>query len=489
MLTIMLGCSSSSEKEGPQTHEVPADYSTIQQAINAADNGDVIVVSPGTYEENIDFKGKDIGLRSADPEDPETVSATIIVGQGNGTVVTMQSGESSNSALEGFTITGGEASRHGGGMIIDGSSPVIRGNIIEENTAQRGAGAFVTNGASPFFDSNTFRRNHATSRHGAGIYVADESQVVIENNTFKNHDDVDGVISIGASSTDDCNAVISGNIITDNTSDYGTGGISVRGSTAEITDNILERNIGAGAIDAAGAVTIRRESTALINHNTITENRAQNFGAVLIAEDSTAELYDNEIKNNNAGTDIESKDGSGGGIAVSSSDAIISSNTITDNTAWNTNSGGGGIYIRESTAFIDSNTIFRNRATRSGGGIYLRGHGFQTDAVVEIINNTISDNTAEGHSDASGGGINIGNIVEATIHGNTIDLNYAEKFGGGVYVTDVDEVPLLGPAETPWSRENSPPGDEVHNNYNNNEHSVDECGGADVFFRENYPCD
>lgn len=44
------------------TIHVPADYSTIQAAINAASNGDTIVVAPGTYQENINFQGKAITL-------------------------------------------------------------------------------------------------------------------------------------------------------------------------------------------------------------------------------------------------------------------------------------------------------------------------------------------------------------------------------------------------------------------------------------------
>ena len=44
---------------------VPADYPTIQAAINAAANGDTIQVAPGTYVENLSFLGKAIRLFSA----------------------------------------------------------------------------------------------------------------------------------------------------------------------------------------------------------------------------------------------------------------------------------------------------------------------------------------------------------------------------------------------------------------------------------------
>jgi len=44
--------------------DVPDDYLTIQEAIDAAQAGDVICVHPGTYNESIDFDGKAITLKA-----------------------------------------------------------------------------------------------------------------------------------------------------------------------------------------------------------------------------------------------------------------------------------------------------------------------------------------------------------------------------------------------------------------------------------------
>ena len=59
----------------PATIHVPAQYSTIQQGIDAATLGDTVLVAPGTYVENIDFIGKGITVGS---EGPSTVASPIL---------------------------------------------------------------------------------------------------------------------------------------------------------------------------------------------------------------------------------------------------------------------------------------------------------------------------------------------------------------------------------------------------------------------------
>ena len=77
-----------------------------------AEDGDEIVVHPGTYVERITLSGKAITLRSSDGP-----VVTILDGDAGGTVVTCNSGEGPNTVIEGFTITNGHATQ-GGGMFI-----------------------------------------------------------------------------------------------------------------------------------------------------------------------------------------------------------------------------------------------------------------------------------------------------------------------------------------------------------------------------------
>ena len=84
------------------TIHVPADQPTIQAAINAATNGDTVLVSAGTYPERINFLGKAITVRGISGR-----RVTWIDGGGSGTVVTFNSGEKLSSVLRGFTIIHG----------------------------------------------------------------------------------------------------------------------------------------------------------------------------------------------------------------------------------------------------------------------------------------------------------------------------------------------------------------------------------------------
>src|SRR5262245_6343566 len=77
---------------------VPADFPTIQVAIDRSVDGDVVIVASGTYRENIDFRGKRITIQSE--SGPEV---TIIDGGRSGTVVRFVTREDGNSVLKGFT--------------------------------------------------------------------------------------------------------------------------------------------------------------------------------------------------------------------------------------------------------------------------------------------------------------------------------------------------------------------------------------------------
>ena len=111
------------------TIRVPLDEPTIQAAIESAAPGDVVLVAPGTYVEQIDLLGKAITVQSeAGP------TQTVIDSQGMqswpdfpfAAVVRMVNGEGRSTRLEGFTITGSNASvffNEGGGGVYGAKFP------------------------------------------------------------------------------------------------------------------------------------------------------------------------------------------------------------------------------------------------------------------------------------------------------------------------------------------------------------------------------
>lgn len=189
------------EEVGPT--RVPEDYDTIQGAIDAANDGDIIVVNKGIYYENICFRGKNIVLQSEEPENPETTKETVIDGGRKGPVISFRNGEGSNAELRGFTIKGGKGDLQrltnlaetdtsqakellflGGGILISAnSSPRIENNYIMENESDFGGGIAVLS-AQPAIINNEFSNNEAAF-YGGAIYIVESPSLTIENNVFK----------------------------------------------------------------------------------------------------------------------------------------------------------------------------------------------------------------------------------------------------------------------------------------------------------------
>jgi hypothetical protein len=120
------------------TIHVPLDQPTIQAGINAAINGDTVLVSPGTYFENINFNGKAITVKSsAGP------AVTIIDGSSINPPVTFSTNEPNTSVLSGFTLQNGSQEE----IYIASASPTIKGNVIVGNSHDYGGVVSVQSGS------------------------------------------------------------------------------------------------------------------------------------------------------------------------------------------------------------------------------------------------------------------------------------------------------------------------------------------------------
>ncbi|UMZ74400.1 right-handed parallel beta-helix repeat-containing protein [Natranaerofaba carboxydovora] len=361
-ILIFVGCSAEVDDKKEEVElagadiVVPGDYESIQDAIDSADNNDVIEVEPGTYEENIDFGGKDIKLRSTNPYDDEIVKDTIIDGSGNGAVVAFQNQEQ-EAVIKGFTI------KEGSGETIE----PVGSEIIA------GGGIFVYDGASPTISNNIISEN--SSQFGAGIYVGD-SQVDIKDNMISNNqaDDVGGAISAGVGSE----VFVDNNIIEENSAEEWAGGISVSDSNAVIkNNNINENSINATRL-GGGGVTVTNSDIELENNDIYKNSSDYKGGGVLVAS-SDALINENTIDENTAEHD-------GGALAVSGSNVTLKNNNLNENSS---KRRGGGIYVYgQSNISLEDNVINNNKAGAGfdGGGIYVQ------DSEVILETNTIDDN-------------------------------------------------------------------------------------------------
>ncbi|UCE65884.1 MAG: T9SS type A sorting domain-containing protein [Candidatus Zixiibacteriota bacterium] len=177
---------------------IPADWPTIQQGIDASADGDTVLVQPGTYVENINFNGHNIVLGSLllTSGDTSYIQQTIINGDSAGSVIKFENEENNTAVVKGLTITNGFA-MNGGGIYCNGSYPSILNNIIINNCAlSSGGGIYIGN--SPILPGdrhkihyNIISQNTANLR-GGGISLWNNFANILSFNQI-----MDNAASIG----------------------------------------------------------------------------------------------------------------------------------------------------------------------------------------------------------------------------------------------------------------------------------------------------
>jgi M6 family metalloprotease-like protein len=469
--------------QGANILTVPVPYATIQDAINASSNGDIVEVRPGTYRgtgnRDIDFLGRAITVRSVDPNDPSVVAGTIIDVEGITTFTShrafdFRSGESSNSILAGFTITNGfifsiqppgippggnglpGANEMGGAIRCTGSSPTIRNCVIDLNFVFGGFGGDGAPGdpgvpgdpnQPPIPGGNG---GNGGSAFGGGIYCNPTSSPTIYNCT------ISSCVALGGYGGD--GGIPGGN--GGNGGDGWGGGIYCDAGSQAIISNCTISNCLAylgeggapGGIDGhgfGGGVHYGSGYAASTIYTEISGNEADNDGGGIYCDTlSNITLINCDISNNDcingngggiwhdhSGTlalnncNISNNyciNGSGGGIWYDHSGTLTLNNCIVSNNTVPDDEDGGGIYAGSlaaplgTTVIIDSNsTISGNIAGYGGGGLFL----IETNLTVD--DSTISNNDA-----IEGAGVWAYNCI-ANVSDCMVRSNSATELGGG----------------------------------------------------------
>lgn len=230
-------------------------FATIQHGIDRASNGDIVLVHPGRYKENIKFKGKNITVASlfyTSTNNHTYIFQTVIDGNRAGRAVTFENGETAAAVLTGLTLTNGyvqgsgtagsggglacfranptlthlivsnnEAAAEGGGLYFEYCSAKLQDTLITGNTAFLGGGIRYSYG-SPSLERVTVAHNTSQS-DGAGIqfYHAEASikNALIAHNA--------GGAKGGGLMFDGCSPTFTNVTIADNTTSGHGGGLNV----------------------------------------------------------------------------------------------------------------------------------------------------------------------------------------------------------------------------------------------------------------------
>jgi hypothetical protein len=397
-----------------QTLDVPGAYPTIQAAIDAAPDGAVVQIAPGTYRERLEIRerGPALALRG-DPNDP----AQVVVDAGGNRVALTVMDVGDNVLIEGITFTGGTGiDGHGGGLYMARGAASFRRCVFRDNNASTdGGGAFVIDSAG-HFEECEFRDNSA--EHGGGLILHQRSTTVFDRCRFLgNRATKPGVAGVG-------------------------GGFWVTNSSPTFLDCLVQGNHATGA--GGGGVILSAdwdepERTTLLRGCTFTENSVDELagslrqgGGLHVEDNVRVKIVDGLFRGNAAA--------GGGGIANYRAALELDKTVIEDNQAlaMGGDSHGGGLFVqsvnaspperRAATLRLTDSMVRRNTAS-IGGGIFSQGDfvggGGRSSIVVE--RSVIADNTAT----SQGGGIQADRTV-ATIRGSHVLRNHATLIGGGI---------------------------------------------------------
>ncbi len=325
-------------------------YTSIQDAVDAASDGDVIKVAAGTYT-GVNVRPRNDITTTGVVTQMVYVSNTVTI-QGGYTTTNWTTSDPTANAT---TL---DAESQGRVLYITGDiSPTLEG--LRLTGGDTGGGVYVISATATFVD------NIVTANMGRGLYL-DHSTATLSGNTVTANSG--GGLSLVYSP-----ATLSGNTVTSNTAYYAGGGLFLSYSPATLSGNIIATNTG-----GSGGGLFLILSPATLSWNTITSNTADSNGGGLHLNRSPATLNGNIVTSNTAYY-------AGGGLYLTyRSNATLSGNTVTANIA--DDYGGGLVLSFGSSAIMVNNLVADNQANSLASGLYIE------NSSLRLIHTTIARN-------------------------------------------------------------------------------------------------
>ena len=381
---------------------VPNQYPTIQAAIDAAVNGDVILVSPGPYSQLIDMKGKAVQLKSTAGRTQTFISS----GGVSGAVVSCITGETASCIIEGFTIYGAT----GSGIAITSASPVFKFCAINQNYNSAGNGggvAYTGTVGSPRFEDCQFFGNRAVGREGGAIALsATTGTMTCLRCSFASNESTGtygGAIYSSGTAATLTNCSFNTNVVTGGGGDRHGGAIYTNG-TLTASNCTFSGNGVTNPNGAARGGAISTNGTAAITGCTFSNNKADandSWGGALYPHGTAPVTITSCTFTSNLARSTCCPVRGGAIAIVGGCDPNFTACTFTGNSASTTNYGAGGTLWYDGGSFgvMQDCTISGSTTYTEGGAIFMSGGANPT-----IVRTTFS-NCSTTSTNGNGGAI------------------------------------------------------------------------------------
>lgn len=279
-------------------------YTTIQAAINAANNGDIITVAPGTYQESVyvnksvTLKGAQSGVAGSSSSRANAANESIVDNGDTGFNVA-----ASNVTIDGFTIEGSANQSHGGFGVFLGknvSGTHVLDNIIQNNIL--GLELANTGTSQAVIQDNLFQDNNNPGLTSGTAIYSDQNissgalkTVLIDHNVFVQNDNAGILLNSTDPTQGASNILISNNTFDSNAQDlflYNTTAATIANNSLLSTVSPANDGAGSAAIGLYGNDNYITISNNLLQNGTAFGIRIGDFNS---GSNSNIVLNDNSI--------------------------------------------------------------------------------------------------------------------------------------------------------------------------------------------------